>query len=291
MRRLVFVLSALLLALVSCSGDGAETVSDGAPGGSEAFPAGALAVNASSDIAVGSDRLLVGVSMPDATRLGSPEDMVTIDIAPLDDPADVRSFPGEFIWIVPDVVGLYRAHVETDRPGAWSITVLPEDGASITPTAFEVRSEPLTPAVGSAAIAVPTATLEDAPIEALTTDPEPDPAFYEVALDEALASGRPTVVVFATPAFCQTASCGPMLDNVKAIAGDHPDVNFVHVEVYQGFGEPGFAPDAAHLAPAVQAWGLPSEPWVFVVDGSGTITAKFEGVLDGAELDEALSEV
>jgi hypothetical protein len=281
MRRLLVILTVASLLGAACSGGGP----------SEAFPEGAFAVNASSDVAVGVNRLLVGVSLPDGTRLGSPEDAVTFEISPLEDPGDVRSFPADFVWIVPDVVGIYRAEIEIERAGAWSVAVIPEDGASVTPSAFQVRAEPLTPAVGQAAIAVPTQTLADAEIDELTTDPDPDPRFYETSLDEALGSGRPTVVVFATPAFCQTAACGPMLESTKQVAPAYPDVGFVHVEVYTGFREEGFVPDAAHLAPAVQQWGLPSEPWVFVTDAAGTITAKFEGVLDPAELEEAIAEL
>ena len=260
-------------------------------GGSDAFPEGSLAVSASNDVAVGANRLLVGVSLPDGTRLGSPNDPVTFAISPRDDPTAVERFPAQFVWIVDDVVGIYRANVETDRPGVWSVVVESEDGAEIAPAAFQVKPDPATPALGTPAISIPTPTLDDLPLEELTTDPEPDPSFYGLSLDDALDSGRPTVVVFATPAFCKTASCGPMLDNSKAVAPRHPGVDFVHVEVYQGFGKPGFAPDAAHLAPAVRAWGLPSEPWVFVADAGGTIVAKFEGVLDPAELDEALSSL
>lgn len=281
MRRLVVALGLLTAFSAGCSGDGSTA----------AFPEGALAVNASSDVAVGNNRLLVGVSLPDGTRLGSPDDTVSIEIAPLEDPSATTAFPARFTWIVPDVVGIYTADVEVDRPGAWSLAVIPDDGAAVTPTAFQAREQPLTPAVGTAAISVPTPTLADATIEALTTDPAPDPRFYETSLDDAVASGRPTVVVFATPAFCQTASCGPMLDVVKDVATAEPDVGFVHVEVYEGFGEEGFAPDAAHLAPAIEAWGLPSEPWVFVVDGDGTIVAKFEGVLDPADLRDVLDDV
>ncbi len=77
-----------------------------------------------------------------------------------------------------------------------------------------------------------------------------------------------------------------MLDTVKEVAPDYPDVNFIHIEVYTGFNEPGFAPDPAHLAPAVGAdyWNLPSEPWVFVMDGQGVVTGRFEGVMAAEEL-------
>ncbi len=133
-----------------------------------------------------------------------------------------------------------------------------------------------------------TPTTGEATLTEITTDPEPDPRFYQVSLDDAVRSGTPTVVVFSTPGFCRTATCGPMLEQTKAIARDHPEVNFVHAEIYLGFDQPDFVPDGEHLAPSVVAWNLPSEPWVFVVDGRGVITHRFEGVMDPAELISAL---
>ncbi len=37
-----------------------------------------------------------------------------------------------------------------------------------------------------------------------------------------------------------------------------------------------------------QEWGLPSEPWVFLVDKAGNIAAKFEAVVSQAEIESAL---
>jgi hypothetical protein len=107
-------------------------------------------------------------------------------------------------------------------------------------------------------------------------------------LDELLDNGRPTVVLFATPAFCTSAACGPLLDQTKALASTHPDADFIHIEVYQGFNEPGFAPDGDHLVPAVVEFGLPSEPWIFVMDETGVVIARIEGVLAEGELDALL---
>ena len=72
------------------------------------------------------------------------------------------------------------------------------------------------------------------------------------------------------------------------MAGDYPSVNWVHVEVYQGFNEADFAPDVDHLVPAVTEFRLPSEPWIFVMDEQGTVTARLEGVLAPGELEELL---
>ena len=98
------------------------------------------------------------------------------------------------------------------------------------------------------------------------------------------------MVVFSTPAYCQTAACGPLLDEVKRLAPDHPDVDFIHVEVFTGLTDPDFAPDADHLAPAVGLdwFALPSEPWVFAMDAAGIVIGRFEGVMDPSELEAIL---
>ena len=157
--------------------------------------------------------------------------------------------------MVEDVVGLYRGEFEFLRAGAWAVSVIPEDGFAD-----------------------------------LTTDRNPDPRFYELSLDEAIRSGRRTVLVFSTPAFCHTLACGPMLEVAKQVAPAYQEVNFVHVEVFTDLQADDFAPDAAHLAPAVgpDHWNLPSEPWVFVIDDRGVVEARFEGVVAPEELVDVL---
>jgi hypothetical protein len=228
----------------------------------------------------------VGVRQLDGTDLADPDVPVVIEVAPQDEPSATQQVEAGFSWIVPDAIGLYRAEVDFDRPGIWTATVIPDGDDPLDRTPFMVLEETVAPAVGALAPAAPTPTLDDAPLEELTTDPEPDVRFYELSLEEALANGKPTVLVFATPAFCQTAACGPLLDNVKAAAPGYPNVNFLHVEVYTGLQDPDFQPDVAHLAPAVGPdwWNLPSEPWGFVIDPDGIVVARFEGTLDATEL-------
>ena len=253
----------------------------------------AIGVRASTDIGVGPGRLLLGVSDVDGTRLGSPEDAVSFEVSPLDDPESTQVVPATFTWILEGVVGLYRAELDFDRAGSWQAVIRPDQGDPLEPVLFNVFAEPFAPALGALAPVAPTPTLDDLPIEELTTDDDPDLRFYETSLEDAIASGRPTVVVFSTPAYCQTSACGPLLDTVKGMAPDYPDVNFIHVEVFTGLTEPDFIPDAAHLAPAVtEDWyRLPSEPWVFVIDGAGLIAGRFEGVMDGDELDAVLGKI
>ena len=127
-----------------------------------------------------------------------------------------------------------------------------------------------------------------------STDPEPVERLYELSIADAMAAGAPAVVAFVTPAFCQSATCGPTLDKVKEVAASHPDVNVVHVEPYvmamqDGGLQPVLSPEGyLQAAPWTEAWGLRTEPFVVVVDAAGNVQAKFEGAITAEELDAAL---
>jgi hypothetical protein len=113
---------------------------------------------------------------------------------------------------------------------------------------------------------------------------DPPCPLHEVSLDAALAEGRPVALLVSTPAFCQVAICGPVLDLLVAAAPDHPDVALIHLEVY-----PGGQPDAESLSPVVSdTLGLAYEPALFVADATGTITSRLDNIYDGDELTEAL---
>jgi hypothetical protein len=199
--------------------------------------------------------------------------------------------------MVPGAVGLYRGLFDFEVDGLWEVTVIPESGAPLEPVPFSVVSDACraedaadqgysecAPRVGEQAPRIATPTIKEVSVDELTTDPQPDLRFYEQSLDKALANGRPTVIVFSTPAYCVSSACGPLLENIKGVIDDYPSVDFLHVEVFTGLTEPDFAPDLNHIATAVAAYTLPTEPWVFVADGSGTIVARFEGAMDPGEL-------
>jgi hypothetical protein len=278
------------LVVVAALAAGCSSGESGDSTAAPTFPDDSFTVIANADIGTGPTRLLIGVVAEDGTRLGSPDRPIQVQAALLDDPDRSQQVPAEYAWIIEDAIGLYRAELDFDRAGTWAITVMPERGDPLPPAPFTVLEETHAPNVGEAAPEAPTPTLRDHAIEDLTTDRRPDARFYQMTLGEALDSGRPTVLVFSTPAYCLTATCGPLLDTVKELAPGYPGVNFIHIEVYTGLNEPGFAPDPAHLAPAAGPtyWNLPSEPWVFVIDETGTVTARFEGAVTSGELASAL---
>ena len=271
MRRLLLLIG-IGLTLTACSGGGG-----GEP---------TLAIVANTDLAVGPQRLLLGLrSLEDGSALEDPERPVTVEIQ---DPQGqtVDTLPASFLWLVEPQRGVYSVMYNFGEAGIWSLRLLPSDLPATEPSAFQVLPDAQTPDIGDAAPPSETPTLDDTPMEGLTTDPSPDPAFYELSIAEAVASGSPSVVVFATPAFCQTATCGPTLDSVKSVRPGYANVNFVHVEVFDLSRTPELVP-----VPAVDDWLLPSEPWVFIVDGNGVVTARFEGVVSPDEVRAALDNL
>ena len=132
----------------------------------------------------------------------------------------------------------------------------------------------------------------------LTTAYEPDAELYRVSVAEAVASGKLSVVVFATPAFCTSPTCGPQVDTVSELRVEHPDAaNYIHVELYDNPQEIQGDLSRAELVAAADEWGFTripgwtNESWVFVLDGDGIVRQRFEGFATLAELKAALADV
>lgn len=109
--------------------------------------------------------------------------------------------------------------------------------------------------------------------------------FHAVSLDAALADGRPVAVLWSTPAYCQVAICGPVLDLLIEVAPQHPDVAVVHAEVYPNDPPPDGRPPASFT----DAFGLTFEPSLFVADATGAIVSRLDNIYDSTELGDALA--
>jgi len=115
---------------------------------------------------------------------------------------------------------------------------------------------------------------------------EPICPLHDVTVAEALAAGAPLALLVATPAFCQISICGPVLDVLLAVVDDHPDVRFLHAEVY---AEP--AKDLETSAPVVDDLHLHFEPCLVLVGSDGTVTGRLDTIYDQTELSDRLSEL
>ncbi len=272
--RLVLALVIIVFATASCGGEDQPL---------------ALVASSPGSIGVGEQRLLLGVVDPESQAfLAAPDRKATASFTGPNDEV-LAGVPLDFIWALEGRRGLYRALVDFPQPGVWTVEISASGLPTSMPAQMFVAEDVAMPQVGEPAPPVVTRTSADHDLVEITTDPDPDPSFYRLSLDEALGDGRPTVIVFATPAFCTTETCGPVLDMVKEFAVDQRGADFLHVEVYENLDAARFE-DLVTVA-AVDTWALPSEPWVFVTDSNGIIIARFEGTVDVSELGAALATV
>jgi hypothetical protein len=262
-----------------------------------------IPVPIATELTVGPNRFLLNLLDSANEPLASPEREVTLRFFQL--AADAGTPASEvdtaYLPTTEELPGLYRAEVEFSCWGEWGVEAraTEADGSQrVGRMIFTVRPTSSTPAIGAPAPASETPTAaSDAEIAAISTDTDPDPDFYTTSVDDAIAAGRPFVVIFSTPAFCRTRTCGPALDIVKSVAADADDeVAFIHVEPYElavvdDQLQPVLSEENQPLpVAAVTEWGLPTEPYIFVVDDNGRVAAKLEGVASAEEIREALDE-
>lgn len=286
----------------ACVGDG------GTPTSAEWADAGEAAaeivpVIVSSHVTTGPNRLLFTVMDPDLTVLASPEMRTQLRLYALDQNGaePVLEVEGTFLDTGTGR-GLYRAAVEFSCSGMWGaeLVVHPQDGDPMQArTLFRVAPASATAAIGAPAPrsdSLTASTMEE--VRRISTDPEPDPRAYRLTIEEAVTSGKPSVIFFATPAFCQSGVCGPTVDMVKGVVADYgEEIEFVNIEPYKLQETPnGLQPeldDQGRLqpVPAVSDYGILVEPYLFVVDANGDVASRFEVVVGEDELRGALEDV
>jgi len=282
----------VILVLTACdeSGNGATPDASSAP----TAPAGpALSAQVvASQLTVGVRRVPIGIvdhntPVTDATVHVRAFASVGGGLAQLKDEADAP-FRGEGL----QGSGLYVAQLRLDTVGQWlaQITVLrPKASAVNLPVPFQVLSVATVPAVGQAAPRSRNQTLRDVPDASYIDSGSPPDDMHSISIADAIAQHRPTLVVFATPAFCESATCGPQVHAVQLLEPMYRNrLTFIHVEIYRDF-----KPDPAkrQLTATVQEWRLQTEPWVFLIDGRGTIAAEFEAVTATDELKLAVDQL
>ncbi len=186
------------------------------------------------------------------------------------------------------VGSIFVTHVRLAKPGKYWLLAQPV-GASTPISALGnlvVPAKPEAPAVGARAPASDTPTLASTggAFGKLTTATHPDPRLYRISVAQALARHLPFVVTFATPKFCQSRTCGPVVDVVDAVARKlaSTPVRFIHVEIYKD-NDP-----AKGVNRWVAQWNLPNEPFTFLVDRKGIVRAKLSGAFSVGELEQEI---
>jgi hypothetical protein len=180
--------------------------------------------------------------------------------------------------------GIYEAeNVTFDRAGFYQVDVTTNVaglGAVRASTKFGVAAEPELPAPGQPALETENLTIDSkgAPAGAIDSRAAdggriPDPELHEWTIAEAIAEHRPAVVIFSTPVYCISQFCGPVTDDVDALAQRYSDrAVFIHVEIYRTY-----QPQVINRAAA--DWLLRNndltEPWLYLIDADGTIADRW----------------
>ena len=183
---------------------------------------------------------------------------------------------------------VYVAEVDLPKAGAYEVLAIARLNGRLVPAAsvagpIKVTSSSKVPGVGEKAPAIDTPTKADAAGDIRKIDTRLPPSTQHDKSFKDVLGRRPAILLFATPALCQSRVCGPVVDvaeQVKAHRGG--EAEFIQQEIYQGNElSKGFRPQ-------VRAFDLPTEPWLFAVDRRGRVAARIEGAFSAAELERAV---
>lgn len=289
------------LSLAGCGGNGGtpnEGSSDTLPPGS----AGALLsrpgpdvalVTGTSDYARGPVRVVFLVVDSQSRSIEQPKARVWVARSFNDQPflqttarLENVGVPGVSEAAAGDVTHVYVVRLRIPKAGKYVLIAEPVGGRPIQGALnLNVADTPKAPAVGAEAFPsrTPTIASTDGDFDALTTRTPPDRGLLRYSVADSLDAHAPFVLVFATPKFCTSRACGPVVDvvdHVRKRLGKTP-VRFIHVEIFEDNQPP-------ELNRWVKEWKLPTEPWVFLVGSDGRIKARFEGSVSAAELEAAV---
>jgi hypothetical protein len=184
----------------------------------------------------------------------------------------------------------YVTNLPFEAAGSRVVTALARmDGRLVAADAFElqVREAGGPPNIGDKAISMHTLTPADVggDLSKLTTRIPADKEQVSTDLADVLGK-KPVILLFATPALCASRVCGPVVDIAEQVRAESGDgVAFIHQEIYidndvsKGTRE------------QVNRYRLPTEPWLFAIDRTGKVVARFEGAFSTGELARVVAKL
>jgi hypothetical protein len=188
----------------------------------------------------------------------------------------------------------FALRAELPEPGIYDVQVeLGGRTATLPVQAFD-PAQVTVPLAGDRlpAVDTPTASRPTGIDPLCTRAPEPCP-LHELSVADVSGSGRPLALLVATPALCQTAYCGPVLETLLAAAPRYPSIAMVHLEVYANAADVAgnYNDPALRWAQPVLDLGLSYEPSLFLVDGTGRVADRLDNIFDDGELAAGLDTI
>jgi hypothetical protein len=184
---------------------------------------------------------------------------------------------------------VYSTRIDFPSDGNWRLVALfKEEGELKAKTQLPVAvvgesSSIPRPGERAPLIHTPTAADVGGDLSKITTRIPPD---TQNKVDYAEVLGKePILLLFATPQFCQSRVCGPVVDVAEqAKQEDGGEAAFIHMEIYND-NDPGKG-----VRPQVRAFHLPSEPWLFAIDRNGVVRDAVEGAFGLKLMHEAVEK-
>lgn len=306
---LLFATISLAAIVVSCSGSESEVEptygTQPEPTGSEdtswtAIPNGLNAELATPDLGKGIQRFGVVLSSEDGL-LRFPIVRFSVNHYPngYDNPENStasQTDTARFYEFPFGTRGIYTTELDFSETGDWSAVAsapMSDGSTASVEVRFRVNERPKSVKVGEPVPLSASRTLNSvSDISELTTGSHRDPELYRLSIADTVAGDRPFMVVFASPAFCTNAVCGPQVEVASELREDYGEqFDFLHVDLYENPHEIQGDLSRAVLTPLLDEWRLSSQEWTFVVNEDGIVTHRFENFAPKDELIEAIEEV
>jgi hypothetical protein len=209
-----------------------------------------------------------------------PARMETLEVKPAYRAAGEDPDQAKNVYVVPKV--------DFDKKGPWVAVAMikGKDGLEASRVPTPVAGGTSVPEVGEKAPLIHTPTAADVGSDLAKIDTRiPHDQMHQVDFADVVGK-EPIVLVFATPALCQSRVCGPVVDVAQQVADEYKDkADFIHMEVYND------NEISKGIRPQLQAFNLETEPWTFLIDRNGVIRDRIEGAYGVAELEQAMRTI
>jgi hypothetical protein len=293
-RRSFLVAGAGALAFAACGGGGSSSAKLGSGGSSS--PTSTTATRPAWNLAAFNDfeslvpgspqRLTFGLADKDGVLVATPpvSEMtmsISLDGQPVGTPVTSAkhdsglSRPYFPLVFTPPSAGVYTVSTTIEGATVERQVQIPTTSKAIQP------GQPMVP------LDTPTTT-DRRGVELLCTR-SPACPLHDITLRDALTKGTPVAFLVATPQFCQTAICGPVLDVFLNVRPEFPQVTFLHSEVYPSVA--AAQPGAQQTVEAITTYNLFFEPWLLLARPDGSVHRRLDVIFDEVELRDALTQL
>lgn len=180
---------------------------------------------------------------------------------------------------------IYAAQLKFPKAGRYEVVAIAKLDGRLVSSAVQadVTTTGKVPAVGDPAPKIDTPTVASAGGDVKKIDTRLPPSSLHGENFKDVVGKKPVVLLFATPALCQTRVCGPVVDVAEQVKAERgKDAEFIQMEIFRDNDvKKGYRPQ-------VRAYNLPTEPWVFAIDHNGKVAARIEGPFSASELERAV---